>query len=292
MCEPGFRVTRHPPAPWRSCLLAGTSPCVSTTPIKVGTELIVWSDWIGEFAGQHVTEHPSGVTECRWIAELDQVLLCGSSGSEAMNAPLTRASIFVENNPRVVVGRDDPMFRHLINKIGGHDLLKRHPEHTNPDLLEYFEALDKACTTKPALCADPAEQAMRDLLVAAWADRPSFVLLAFANRGSVADDEAVSHEILHAQYFTNPTFREVVEQYWKGLPAKDRAKVRAELGTVYSAKDEELMQNELQAYALMSGAARTRFAQLVEHREPLVKLLAARGITPIVVERRREPDGM
>jgi len=84
----------------------------------------------------------------------------------------------------------------------------------------------------------------------------------------------------------NPAFREVITDYWWMLPEDDRAAVRRVLGTTYSVKDHELMQNELQAYALMSGGERTRFRALLVHREPLRRKLRERGIQPIAVEGR------
>ena len=265
-----------PPA-WRSCLLDGTSPCVSTAPVKVTSELLSWSDWIGE------REH---VTECRWVAEVPNTLLCGSTDLDTMNPPLLRPAIYIENRPGTVVSRADPLYAELLTKIGGFDLLKHHPTGTHPDLLAYYAAVDKACAGDKTRCEDPAEHAMRELLEHAWAGRDAFVVITFAARGSISDDEVVSHEMLHAQYFTDPGYREAVTTYWTNLPKRTRDAVRAELGAIYSASDEELIQNELQAYALMSGAETSRFSDLIVHREPLQKALAEKGVTPIAVQRR------
>jgi hypothetical protein len=274
---------------WRSCLLDGATPCVSAAPVRVGSELLAWSDWIAGYAGAHAAEHALPITECRWVAELDQVLLCGSPDPGAMNPGLIRASIFIENLPRVVVGPTDPLLVSLMRRVGGHDLLKRHPSGAQPDLLGFYAALDTACAKDRVLCSGPEERAMRALVERAWAGRSRFVLLAFASRGAVADDEAVSHEILHAQFFSDPRYRAAIEDYWRGLPAVERAAVRAELGTLYNPKDDELMANELQAYVLMSGAERSRFSALVDpHGPALGRLLGSRGIAPVAVQ-RREP---
>jgi len=269
-------VVDAPPA-WRSCLLDGKTPCVSGAPLKVGSELLAWSNWIGE------RDH---VTECRWVAEIANVLLCASTDLETMNPPLLRPAIFIENRPRAIVSHNDPLYADLLTKIGGFDLLKRHPAGTHPDLMGYYAAIDRACAADKTVCEDAAERAMRELLERAWAGRDNFVVITFAARGSISDDEVVSHEMLHAQYFTDPGFRETIATYWNNLPKKTRDGIRRELGVVYSASDEELMQNELQAYALMSGAETSRFSSLVVHREPLQKALADRGIIPIAVQRR------
>lgn len=275
------------PVAWRSCLLDGRTPCLSAAPVRVGSELLAWSDWIARYAEEHAGAHALPITECRWIAELDQVLLCDSPDPEAMNHPLVRASAFIENRPGVVIARTDPLYAELSLRIGGHDLKKRRAHGTDPDLLAFYEALDAACARDRALCGDPAEQSMRALLERAWADKPRFVLLAFASRGFVSDDEAVSHEILHAQFFADPRYRAAIEAYWSGLSEAQRAAVRAELGALYNGGDEELMENELQAYVLMSGAERSRYASLIDpHGPALAKLLASRGLAPIAVQRR------
>jgi hypothetical protein len=261
--------------PWRSCLLDGTSPCVSGAPIKVASELIAWSNWLGE--------HPG--VECRWVAELEHVLLCGSADVGTINTALARASIFVEMRPRIVVEHTDPLYVTSLGQIAGHDLMKRHPDG-RPDLLQYYAAVDDACAVKRSVCPSASEQAMRELLEKTWAEHRDLVVLTFAHRGPIADDVTVSHEILHAQYFTNPAFREVITDYWWMLPEADRSSARRVLGTTYSVKDHELMQNELQAYALMSGGERTRFRALLVHREPLLGRLRERGIQPIAVQRR------
>lgn len=289
---PGTSAEAPPPSPGatvprRSCLQDGPSPCVSTTPIRLERDLLVWSDWIGAYAEEHGHDHALGVTECRWVAELEQVLLCGSYDRTAMNPPLTRAAIFVEVRAHTVISRGDSLYRSYRAQIGGFDLLKDHPDPARPDLLHYYAALDRACAADAALCPDEPERAMRALLERAWAGKPRFVLVTFAHVGPIPDDEVVSHEILHAQYFTSAAYRGAIDAYWRGLTDAQRAEIRASLAGVYNPADEELMQNELQAYVLMSGGERARLRRFIpEHRAPMLELLAARGVRPIAVQRR------
>jgi hypothetical protein len=274
-------------AAWRSCLLDGTSPCVSAAPVRLDRELLAWSNWIGSYSGQHEHRHPLGVTECRWVAELEQVLLCGSSDARAMNPGLIRASIFIEVRAHTVISVSDPLFLRYGMQVGGFDLRKDHPDPQRPDLLHFYAALDRACAANRADCPTPHEQAMRALLERAWADKPNFVLVTFAHRSAIPDDEVVSHEILHAQYFTTPAYREVVDAYWAGLTDAQRADVRTSLGGFYNVSDDELVRNELQAYVLMSGGERASLGRFVPvHRAPLLDRLAARGVAPLAVQRR------
>lgn len=285
----GAATTATAQVPWRSCLLDGVSPCLSAAPVRLERELIPWSDWIREYAADHHDEHALGVTECRWVAELEQVLLCGSYDRLAMNPPLTRAAIFVELRPHTVIDKGEPIYAQQLAQVGGFDLLKDHPEPAQPDLLHFYAAVDRACPAQAALCLDEPERAMRALLERAWADKPRFVLVTFAHVGWIPDDEVVSHEILHAQYFTQPAYRRAIEAYWRGLTEVQRARVRASLAGSYNASDEELMQNEFQAYILMSGAERSGLAGFLdEHRAPMLRLLAERGLAPLAVQRRAQ----
>ncbi|HEU0032055.1 MAG TPA: hypothetical protein VFQ53_15585 [Kofleriaceae bacterium] len=273
------------PVAWHSCLLDGKSPCVSATPVRVGSELIAWSDWLAAYARDHASEHPLGVTECRWIAELDRVLLCGSNSQQTMNPPLLRPSMFVEHRPGIVVALDDPQYEDLLHRIAGFDLTKQDP--ARPDLVDFYTALDRACAKDRAMCATAAEQAMRSLLESVWTDKPDMVLLTFATGGAIAESAVVSHEILHAQYFTDPVYRQVIDDYWKQLPRAKRQAVIDTLSPPYNGDDDLLMRNELQAYALMSVRDTTRLGKLRGiHRDPLLRLLADRGRAPIVVEER------
>jgi hypothetical protein len=275
------------PGAWRSCLVDGASPCISDEPVRLDRDLLAWSDWIGDYTALHGHKHTLGVTECRWVAELEQVLLCGSYDRSTMNPPLTRAAIFVEVRAHSVIDRGDPFYSRYTAAVGGFDLLKDHPDPARPDLLHFYAAVDRACAADGALCADEPERAMRALLERAWAGKPKFVLVTFAHRGPISDDEVVSHEILHAQYFTTPAYRDAIDAYWKGLTRPQRDEVRATLAGIYNVNDEELMQNEFQAYVLMSGADRARlYGFLDEHRAAMLERLAARGVQPIAVQRR------
>jgi hypothetical protein len=292
---PTDAVIDAPPA-WRSCLLDGPTPCLSLSPVSVKHGVIAWSDWLAGYGTNHVDSEQA--TECRWVAELANVLLCASYDRGVSNQMFVRPSIFIEGlrvPAGTVVKRSSFAYLDNIRRAAGFDLLKKHPSGTHPDLVGYFAALDRACKADPEQCADAPEQAIRDLLERAWAGRSSFVVIAYAIHGMLPDDMVISHEILHAQYFTDPKFRGIVDAYWAELPEVQRKVVRDRLGTFYNAKDDELMRNELMAYVLMSSTGSNPFADLVEpHRDALMARMRAQGIQPVQTELRAvtpaEPD--
>ncbi len=277
--------------PLRSCLLDHPSPCLSEAPIDVRSSVLAWSNWLGRLGEDRASDHPNGVTECRWVVGLDDVLLCGSNAANTMNPPLLRASLFIEGGPRfkpgTVASRDDDAYAWALPRIGGFDLVRMQPDPPHLDLEGYYAALQQACARNATLCEDASERAMRELLQRAWSGRSRFVLVTFAHASTVPDEFAVSHELLHAQYFTTPTYREVVEAYWNELAAGDRKAIREALADKYDANDELLMRNEFQAYVLMAGADASQLAAFVgAHREPLLARLRAKGVIPIQPERR------
>jgi hypothetical protein len=266
------------PAPAGSCLLDGASPCVSAEPISVLDGVLAWSDEIGG---------KPGATECRWVKELDDVLLCASQDTTTMNPLLTRAAMFIEAGTGVVT-HDDPRYLAFLARIGGFDLRKDHPDPARPDMLAYHAAVDQACALEQAMCPQEPELAMRRMLDAVWEGRDRFVVITFARHGEFPDDVVVSHEILHAQFFTQPAYREVVEAHWAGLDEPTRAALRDKLaGQGYNPADEELMMNELQAYVLMNGGELAGLAsEIPAHRPPLQNALRARGVEPLQTELR------
>jgi hypothetical protein len=269
---------------WRSCLLDQAGPCVSDVPVRIGSEFVAWADWLAAHALERADHHPLGLTECRWVVELPEVLLCNSADAQSMRDALARASMFVEHTPRVVVRPSHWKYRRLVTSVGGYDLEKHHPER--PDLLEFYAAVDRACPTDRSRCLLPAEHAMRELLERTWPDRPRFVLLAVGGGEPMQDDAALSHEILHAQYFLDERYRATVDTYWNELPGSVRDEIRTQLARHYNAADDYLLRNEFQAFVLMSrprGLLRT-FAW--DHAGPLRASLAAAGVPPIAVDLR------
>jgi hypothetical protein len=266
--------------PARSCAV---SPCIAAAPISVRHGVVAWDDTLR-----------GDTIECRWVTEISNVLLCGARDLSVLNSSLTRASIFIEG-PGVYVGtivaRDSPIFVEQRAHVRGFDLLERHPGGHHPDLLGFYAALDAACAKDHALCADATEQAMRDLLEHAWAGRSQLVLVTFGGEGYLGDDIVISHEMLHAQYFTDPAYRDAIDAYWRELSEGAREIARTSLGQAYARDDDELISNELQAYVLMSGAEATTFAGLVTpHRAALLARLRARTIEPIQTELRAPRD--
>lgn len=58
-----------------------------------------------------------------------------------------------------------------------------------------------------------------------------------------------SHEVLHAVFYSQPHYREVIENFWSQLSEKEKQSIREQF-VDYDSQNEELMMNEFQAYLL------------------------------------------
>jgi hypothetical protein len=287
---PDQRKRAAPGAP--SCVDEEPSPCVSRAPIMVTQGLAAWAEEIRD-RGQRVFATKRGLVDCRWVAEIDDVLLCGAFDAQAVSAMLVRAAMFIEGSGGIAQGvvspRSGDAYTRMSQLTAGFDLVKDDPDPKRYDLIGYYAAVDRACESEPKLCLDDAEKAMRQLLERAWSDRERFVVLSFAVFAPLPFGDIVSHEILHAQYFLDPAYRTAVEVYWAALDEAARGPIVAALASEYAESDDYLMRNEFQAYVLQAGADRGRLSRfLAAHRAPLMAQLKKHGVVPIQVERHRD----
>jgi len=255
-------------------------------PVAVSTGVAVWN---GEFesrttamrsAGTSVTDY----TECRETREIRGAYLCLSFNQVSMNLALGRASFFIEGLGDIargtVVSQRDPQFRRYQRMIGGHDLKAA-------DLKRFHEAVTEKCRTDADYCPNAQETALFDsFILPIAAQQPDMVVITYALESSMRYDEVVTHEILHAQYFLDAAFRQVVDTYWAtSVPAAEKEAIKSALSEHYDRTDDLLMKNEFQAYMLMAGADMNLLSRYVgRHREPLMAALRAVSVTPIQVQ--------
>lgn len=205
-----------------------------------------------------------------------------------MNNALGRASFFIEgtagnNTKGVVVTQDDSTYVSYKTMIGGHDL-------KGPDLLRFHKQVLKDCAASnndANICYNSYEKDMIENFVIPYSQKmPGFVVISFASQSSMDWRDVVTHEVMHAQYFNQPMFQKIVDEFWtKDVTEMDREAIRFRLSQNYDSSDEFLMKNEFQAYILMAGAIYSQLGGFVgKYREPLMKRLEANQIYPIQVQ--------
>jgi|GEM_PF-4469792 len=159
-----------------------------------------------------------------------------------MNMALNRASHYIEDQPVLLWG--DELFG---NRAAGHDLRA-------PDLKRYIEVRDN--TPAPALSDEEAsrlaiEREFFSHIVRPAINRNANAVILGVTTGAIGA-VVLEHEIYHAKFFTDPVFAEMAKEFWREHVAEgDRNAWREVLSKYgYDPRNEELMYNEFQAYAL------------------------------------------
>jgi hypothetical protein len=210
------------------------------------------------------------------LKELPGTYVLLFNGSRFMNSALDRASLYIEkgellSDAQVVAGEEDS---------GGHNLRAE-------DVLQFW---DKYQAQKepagPSSSEDAAylqieQDLWHNVILPLARENPNAVFLAASVDGGAG--EVLTHELVHAQYVTQPEFRDVVEQFWhEQVSEEDKADVRDALSASYDVSNEELVMNEFQAYLLQRGNEdRELKAFVAKYEQPLRDALAARGVAVV-----------
>lgn len=250
-------------------------------PVKITEDLALWH------------QHFSGSTECSWIQELEQVVVCQFASQKEMNRTLNRASFFAEGeHPHrrgTLVRQNDPQLRVSEGETVGQDIQGK-------ELIAFDQKVEISCS-KPfspdTVCLNPWESNFfRQFLRNALAQKPNLILIAFPHRLNDNDDDeesihgVLSHELLHAQYFRKAEVRKNLSAFWNQvLTATERSHIKKTLAeNDYDPRDENLMINEFFAYLLQAEAEksvldewvkgyRTQLLQfLIDHKTPAISL--------------------
>jgi hypothetical protein len=283
--------------------LAVLSPAISradlveVAPVAASTGTLIWAKSIYQASQKMLAEktYPAtGYRECAEVQEIKNAFLCGNYSKSGMAQGLGRASAYIEGIGSEITGGDPIPAGQLLGwdsqdlktygqEVEGFDL-------KGPDLMKFYAAVQSACATsadKTNICLNDLEREIFEkFLIPHIKNGSDFVVITFPLTDTTTDFRViVSHELMHAQYFLQPDFRDTVDQFWnQTMSEAERASIRTILGALYDGKDELLMRNEFQAYILMSGAEMSQLANYVGmYREPLIKKLAEKNLSPVQV---------
>jgi hypothetical protein len=215
--------------------------------------------------------------ECRGIKDIPGTYLCLTANAALLRGLMGRVSFYVEGKPtRTLMAATDPLYTNSNQaNYAGHDIMAA-------DMELFYQGLEKACPTKPTLCASPLESALRNVVMDD-AHRKGFKNYAIiaAAVGTEYFSEVVSHEILHARYFLNPLYRAKVAQFWKTkVSAQDRKAITKIIGGIYNLTGQngnDLLLNEFQAYTLQEAAMTSQLGMVYafEHGQELRSYMGA-----------------
>lgn len=224
--------------------------------------------------------------QCRLIKEIPGTLICLSKDQSDIGKYFGRASLYTEGAGKDLVGeivgkgqlieRGSIVEQVYSQSLGGIDL-------RGEAMINFFEKADFACTCAPTnsrVCLSYEEREIYESVVLPLSKFGPLVIIS----APYDSDKAVAHEILHAQYFNEPTFRQAINSFWREeMTPQDRYLATNILSSFYDGKDEDLIRNEFQAYVL-EPFDQPEFESLqVRFRKRLKDYLNAHNIYPIQV---------
>jgi hypothetical protein len=255
---------------------------ISGKMIKVESEIPSWN---ATFEGKAKNKY-NGLTECREVQEIPSAHLCLSYKQSDMNLALARTAFFVEGTVSGVKGNivphnDSNLLRYL-KLFGGHDLRAE-------DLLAFYEAAQSKCSASKYdrnICLNDQElELYEDYVLPKIKRNANFVIITYSLISNMKYQDVVTHEILHAQYFTNFVFKETTDHFWdEQVSSSDKLDIIAKLSRHYNSNDDYLMRNEFQAYLLQAKAENGMLAMFVnKYQKLLIQALALRGLKPVLI---------
>jgi hypothetical protein len=224
-----------------------------------------------------------GYRECAEVAELPGTIVCLNRSKGGIAATLARAQIYAEGAGAQLTGRALAKHTLLLNEsseVNTFAQVYNGADIDSKDLLTFYAAVNAACAAAPGtrVCLSSAEKDFYTNIVQPTSflkSKKDFVVISIV----VGDYDVGSHELLHAQYFLNPTYRKTVDDLWSLLSESSRTEIRAALASNYDKSDETLMKNEFQAYVLQTGGEYAALKQFVaRYHDVLVVGLRQNGI--------------
>jgi hypothetical protein len=239
--------------------------------------------WLERFAAQ-IPVRGRDAYDCRAVKEIQDTFLCQFSDIPHLSEALIRTTMFVEGTggwtPRTIASQGSAAMQRAAGMLDGHDL-------KGADLRAFYNLATRECKTDSSKCLNPLERRFyAQILPELDRTQDRMVVIAIPNSspgGPVTN--VVSHEIMHAQYFLQPHYREVADRFWNEriAPADQQLAIQS-LSQDYNTADLDLVRNEVQAYLLERGASGDTLGPLVDkYRGPFLQAMARDGIHPIQV---------
>lgn len=213
--------------------------------------------------GERIREQGWRRYECAPVAEFPGAVLCLFAHSMMMNDIFRGAANAIEA-PRGMAGRSA-----LLGIDFRVDDLTAYRDRRYPDGNPGGDA-ESAAGREHAFLFEALPQltgqlGARSVIAAAWGNMPT-----------------IAHELHHARYFSDAAYRAAVAAYWnEHLSDTERAQIRSVLGSLYDSRNDDLIINEFQAYALPGTASPWVRDLNQKYRAPLREFLRTRGFEPL-----------
>jgi hypothetical protein len=256
-------------------------------PIQAETDIPVWLKSLRKTAQTQIREFKepkAGYTEVREVEGQPGIYLSLSYMQWDMNRIFNRATIHSEVEIGGKIHQIVPLtlrrYQQMNKTVGGHDL-------NSETLVAVFDDLKARENDRKFGFNLHEREFYEHVLTPIRAKHKKFVIVSFSLQNMWPYQMVVSHEIIHGQYFTNPTFREIVHEFWRNeVKPEHREEVKRILGELnYDHKNEDLMKNEFAAYVLQSATEYSRLECMIPlYRLGLMDKLETAGIHPVQVK--------
>ena len=219
-----------------------------------------------------------GLVEVMPLENIPHVFVAVFNKRSYMNLVLDRASRFIEGNDGHLLTDEERLRGSRSRSIAGHDL-------TGKDLLRYRQADLKARSARGNGSLTEGERhrlaAEREFwdtfLTPALAKDPDLTLIAVTSLES--SDENLSHEVLHAVYFSSARFRKLIHRFWsEEVSISDQTAIKKKLSASYDADNQTIVENEFQAYLLQKSSSYYELGAFVDdYQKRLMQFLERNG---------------
>lgn len=258
-------------------------------PLYVASEIESWIASIKSKIGLRILENLKSDTSCldRYIevAEIREIpgaFICCSFYQQDINDALTRMGLFMGAGKGLQAGtltkQTDFSLINYKKLVAGHNL----PGNT---ILDFYKATDVAMEKDFGLNA--AEGSFRTVLESPRLKSAGeeFYVIGFSIQSMKNQKDVVSHEIFHAYYLLNRTYRDVVQKFWENVVSNDDKKaITQEIGRAYNVDVEDLVIDEFQAYLIQNGAEKERMKNFVpKYRDRLLQKLEEKNIELVMI---------
>jgi len=212
--------------------------------------------------------------QCVELKDLEGALLCATGKRAYMNQALSRVSLFSEGN---AANEKGTVFE-LDSKEVTEKTVAFGFNIPSSEIMGFWGTLAKRCQAVESCTSKEELELFEKVILPMSFKKPRFILITYA----IDSDwyAALSHELMHAQYFLDSRFSQTVDRFWnETLTPEDRERIRQTLGEFYNRNDEAVMRNEFQAFLLGTHAAQQMLADFIpRYQEKLIQKLKEAGV--------------
>lgn len=238
------------------------------------SETISISDQVG-YPNSSDLKSRAGLNEtlCAQIAEIAHTFVCISNQKLQMNQIFTRMGFFWGSakgmSAGTLISNSNPLLNKYNQIVTGHNL----PGNV---ILNFLRSAEQSPDSDIKL--NPFEQEFAKSFISQPQIQKlegQFYLIALSSEEPEDFGITLSHEIHHARYYLQTSYRTAIDAFWKLLVLeKDKSNIRKALGEYYNAENEALIIDEFQAYILGSDDANNPLKPYVErYRTILIEQL-------------------